>query len=30
MRRKKQGIDEISWDDETVAPAEDFLPDEAV
>jgi hypothetical protein len=30
VRRKKQGIDEISWDDETVAPAEDFLPDEAV
>lgn len=30
MRRKKQGFDEISWDDESAAPAEDFLPDEAV
>jgi hypothetical protein len=31
VRRKKQGNDEISWDDDaTVAPPEDFLPGEAV
>jgi hypothetical protein len=31
VRRKKQGNDETNWDDEpTLAPPEDFLPDEAV
>jgi hypothetical protein len=31
VRRKKQGNDETSWDDDpTPAPPEDFLPDEAV
>ena len=31
MRRKKQGNDETSWDDDpTPAPPEDFLPDAAV
>jgi hypothetical protein len=31
VRRKKQGNEDSSWDDESVtAPPEDFLPDEAV